>query len=97
VVVFAPLGHLIALDAGVENVSTYSHPDGVVTYQQLNDVLTVLHDAGGTRFYLANSTLPNTTFLGAHATFPEIPRLLASDGFSPTISDPSSGITEWRR
>jgi hypothetical protein len=96
VVMFAPLGHLIALDAGVENVSTYSHPDGVFTYQQLNEVLAALHDAGGTRFYLANSTLPNTTFPGAHATFPEIPQVLASDGFSPRIEDPASGITEWR-
>ncbi len=97
VVVFAPLGHLIAVDAGVENVSEYSHPDGVVTYQQLEAVLTELHDAGGTRFYLANSTLPNTTFPGAHATFPEVPRTLASDGFRPTITDAASGITEWQR
>ena len=97
VVVFAPLGHLIALDADVENVSAYSHPDGVVTYQQLNNVLTALHGAGGTRFYLANSTLPNTIFPGAHATFPEILQVLRRDGFSPTIKDPASGITEWQR
>jgi hypothetical protein len=97
VVVYAPLGHLIALDAGVENVSPYSHPDGVVTYQQLDEVLTALHDAGGTRFYLSNPMLPNTTFPGAHATFPEVPRALESDGFRPVSEDPASGITEWRR
>lgn len=96
VMVFAPLGHLVALDAAVENVSPYSHPDGILTYQQMNEVLTALHDAGGTRFYVADSTLPNSTFPGAHATFPEILRILASKGFTPVMTDPASGITEWR-
>jgi len=84
IVLLAPLGHLIALDAGVENVSPYSNQEGVVTYQQLNEVLTALHDARGRRVY-------------AVPAFPEIAGTLKSDGFSPTIADPASGITEWQR
>jgi hypothetical protein len=84
IVLLAPLGHLIALDAKVENVSAYSNPEGVVTYEQLDEELEALRDARGTRFYVADGS------------FPEIPHALASDGFSPT-RDPASGITEWRR
>jgi hypothetical protein len=97
VVVFAPLGHVIALTADVEDVSVYSHPDGVVTYQQLTDLLTSLRDSGGTRFYVTDSMLPNTMFPGSHSTFPEVLRTLASNGFTPRTQDPASGITEWRR
>jgi hypothetical protein len=82
IVLLAPLGHLIALDAGVENVSPYSHPDGVIAYQQLHDMFAALHNAGGKRFYTARSV------------FPEIPHTLANKGFVPT-TDPTSGITEW--
>ena len=84
IVLLAPLGHLIAADAGVENVSPYSHPEGVVTYQQLDELLKALHDASGTRFYVGSSV------------FPEITRTLTSKGFSPTV-DVASGVTEWRR
>jgi hypothetical protein len=83
IVLLAPLGHLIALDAGVENVSPYSNQEDVVTYQQLNGVLTALRAAGGKRFYTA-------------PTYPEISRTLADDGFTPR-TDPASGITEWLR
>jgi hypothetical protein len=83
IVLLAPLGHLIALDAGVENVSPYSSQEDVITYQQLREVLTALHAAGGTRLYLAGP-------------FPEIPQTLTSDGFTPT-TDAASGITEWQR
>jgi hypothetical protein len=90
IVLLAPLGHLIALDAGVENVSPYSHTDGIVTYQQLSDTLAALKNAGGRRFYVAHPVFP-----GAGPVFPEIARALASDGFSAR-TDVASGITEWR-
>ncbi|HSZ14032.1 MAG TPA: hypothetical protein VK790_08345 [Solirubrobacteraceae bacterium] len=82
IVLLAPLGHVIALDAKVENVSPFSNQEGVVTYQQLNEELAALHEAGGTRFYLEDA-------------FPEIAQGLASNGFSPVGS--ANGITEWRR
>jgi hypothetical protein len=83
IVALIPLGHLVAQDARVENVSPYSNPEGVVTYQQLDEVLAELRHAGGTRFYVSDGA------------FPEIPQTLAIDGFSPT-RDSASGITEWR-
>jgi hypothetical protein len=83
IVLLAPLGHVIALDADVENVSPYSNQEGVVTYQQLDEELAALHEAGGTKFYLADNS------------FPEIAQGLSSNGFSPTHS--ASGITEWQR
>jgi hypothetical protein len=82
IVLLAPLGHLIAFDAGVENVSPYSSQEDIVTYQQLQEELRALQKAGGKRFY----TVP---------TYPEIGHTLTSDGFTP-LADPSSGITEWR-
>jgi hypothetical protein len=84
IVLLAPLGHVIALYAHVENVSPYSNPEDVLTYEQINEEFTALHRAGGTRFYAAESV------------FPEILHRLASDGFTPTV-DPASGIMEWRR
>ncbi len=83
IVLLAPLGHVIALDSHVENVSPYSNQEDILTYQQINEELAALHHAGGTRFYVEE-------------VFPEIPRTLADDGFTPT-TDPASGITEWRR
>lgn len=92
IVLYAPLGHLIAVDAHVEDISPYSHPNEVVTYQQLDDMLAVLHKAGGTRFYVSRLTFP-----GSWAPFPEIPRALENEGFRPAATDPASEMTEWRR
>jgi hypothetical protein len=83
VVLLTPLGHVIALDAGVENVSPYSNQEGVVTYQQIAETLNALRNVRGRRFYAA-------------PTFPEITRILSSEGFRST-TDPTSRITEWRR
>lgn len=82
-VLLAPLGHLIALDAHVENVSPYSNQEGIVTYQQLDEEIAALHAARGRHFY----TVP---------AYPEIAAGLARDGFKPTV-DRASGITEWQR
>jgi hypothetical protein len=84
IVLLAPLGHLIAHDVGIKNVSPYSSQEDIVTYQQLDEVLAALHDAGGTRFY-------------AVPTYPEIGLALARNGFTQTTTDHASGITEWRR
>jgi hypothetical protein len=85
VVLLSPLGHLIALDAGVENVSPYSNQEDIVTYQQLGEELAALHDAGGKRFYI-----------GGGPYFPEITSALAREGFVAT-ADRASGLTEWQR
>lgn len=84
IVLLAPLGHLIALDAKVDNVSMYSSQEDIITYEQLSEELDALRDARGTRFYVVNGA------------FPEITYTLTHDGFSPTV-DAASGITEWQR
>lgn len=83
IVLLAPLGHVIALDADVENVSPYSSPEGVVTYEQLDETIAALRAAHGTRFYVSTSV------------FPEISRALAREGFV-AARDRSSGIIEWQ-
>jgi hypothetical protein len=83
VVLLAPLGHVIAFDADVENVSPYSSQEDVVTYGQFSEELTALYKAHGKRIY----TVP---------TYPEITHILTGDGFTAT-TDPTSGITEWQR
>jgi len=90
VVVLASLGHLIAHEAGVVNVSPYSHPSGVLSYNQLDEVTTALRDAHGTRFYLGASSPEGMVW-------PEISEVLRTDGFRPIAYDPASQLTEWRR
>lgn len=83
VALLASLGHLIGREAGVIDISPYSHPDGIVTYEQLDDVLASLRsDHGG------------TVFTGA--VVPEVSQFLTSRGFRLVAHDPSSALSEWR-
>jgi hypothetical protein len=82
VLVLMPLGHVVAIDAGVTDVSPYSNPDNIVTYGQLEEVMAALGQAHGTRVYVDAGV------------YPEISRALAADGFNPVYS--ASGMTEWQ-
>jgi hypothetical protein len=83
IVLLTPLGHVIALDSDIENVSPYSSPESVVTFEQLNEIFAALRAAHGTRFYVSTSV------------FPEITGALAREGVI-AARDRSSGIIEWR-
>ena len=83
VVLLAPLGHQIARAAGVRNVSPYSSSSDIVSYGQLAEVLDALRKSHGRRVYVSNAY-----------TAPEIPRVLALDGFRP-VAGPGTGLTEW--
>jgi hypothetical protein len=83
VALFVALGHLIARDAGVVDVSPYSHPDGIVTYEQLDEVLSSLRTAKG-----------NTIFTGA--ILPEVSTVLTEHGYHIIARDGPSALSEWR-
>ena len=84
VMLLAPLGHLIARAAGVRNVSPYSSSADIITYELLGEMLDILHQNHGTRFFLGEYTAP------------EIPSVLSADGFKSVVA-PGSGLTEWVR
>jgi hypothetical protein len=83
IAVLAALGHLIALEAHVINVSPYSDPDGIVTYEQLDDVLAELRSAHG-----------DTIFTGPIP--PEVSNALMARGFRIVAQDAPSALSEWR-
>jgi len=83
VLLLAPLGHQIAIDAHVENIASVSNPINLLTYEQLAEALETLKQARGGRIYTVQ-------------TYPEVTAALAADGFKSTL-DPASGITEWWR
>jgi hypothetical protein len=83
-VLLAPLGHQIARDAGVKNVSPYSSSADILTYNQLSEVLDALRRNHGTRFFVGEYTAP------------EIPKVLSTEGFR-AVAGPGTGLTEWIR
>ena len=83
VLLLAPLGHQIAIDAHVENIASVSNPINLLTYEQLAEALASLKATQGTRIY-------------AFGTYAEVNTALAADGFKPTV-DAASGMTEWWR
>jgi hypothetical protein len=84
VAIVASLGHGIAREAGVVNVSPYSHPDSIVFYEMI-DFLVDAVDRSGAR----------TVFLGP--SYPELPAELLRRGFRAGAHDGESGLTEWTR
>jgi hypothetical protein len=85
IVLLAPLGHLIARDAGVTNVSPYSSPSDILSYGQIQEELDALREHRGSRVFVGSA---------AASVAPEVPEILAADGFRSS-SDPASGLTEW--
>lgn len=85
VVVLEELGSLIALNAGVENVSPYSEVWTIWSREQLAELVAALRRAHGTRF-----------FLGRAGTEPGIPVALSAAGFTRVAYDAPSQLTEWR-
>jgi len=77
------LGHLIGREAGVIDICPYSHPDGIVTYEQLDEIIDALR---------ANHA--DKLFTGS--VLPEVSQVLTARGFRVIAQDPSSSLSEWR-
>jgi hypothetical protein len=84
VAIVASLGHGIAREAGVVNVSPYGHPDSIVFYEMIDFLVDAVDRASA-----------HTLFLGT--SYPEIPVELARRGFIAGAHDAESGLTVWRR
>lgn len=82
VMVLTGLGHLIALESGVVNVSPYSHPDAIAFTEQMDFVFKSFARTGATKIFLGLS-------------YPEIAGILRQRGFVPGPYDKTSGLTEW--
>ena len=71
VAILAPLGHLIAWDARVKNVSPYSSAGDILSFEQMEEELDALRKHHGTRFFLGEYTSPEVRLvLGAHGFRP---------------------------
>ena len=84
VAIVASLGHGIAGEAGVVNVSPYSHPDSIVFYEMVDFLIDALDRADA-----------RTVFLGT--SYPEIGSELLRRGFTPGPHDAESDLTVWTR
>jgi hypothetical protein len=54
VVILADVGHRIAYDVGIDDVTPYTGLESVLTQEQLDDTLAALRAAGGTKVFVAN-------------------------------------------
>jgi hypothetical protein len=80
-------GHLLARRAGVRNVSTIGDPAHLVTGNQLDDLLGVLHSDGGDKVFVGDGQfIP---------IYPSVRAALRARGWAPRASDPASGLVEW--
>ncbi len=82
VVILLPLGHRIANDLGLVNVSPYSMMEAVPTSEQLERTVRVLREEGGRKLYY-KITLPDQGFF------------LERAGFRMTRYGKATGFSEW--
>jgi hypothetical protein len=94
VVILDGMSFLSAETAGVTNVSPYSHPAPVATYEQMEEILGALARAHGTRIYLGDA-IDDPGHL--HPVAAEISSTLAGEHFTRLGRDPASDLTLWRR
>ena len=64
------------------DVSPYNDPNGIVTYEQLDDVIGALRASHGDKLF-------------ADGILPEIGQALTASGFRIVASDAGSGLSEW--
>jgi hypothetical protein len=82
VAILAPLGHQIARDVGVENVSPYSSAGDILSYEQMGEELDALRAHHGTRFFLGEYTSG------------EVPAVLKAHGFR-AAAGAGTTFAEW--
>jgi hypothetical protein len=85
VLIFLSLGHRVAHEAGVVNVSPYTGLMQMPTREQLHEALDLLTDAGGRRILLAEEPWPGMTDELRRAGFARQPTL------------PGDPVVEWTR
>jgi hypothetical protein len=83
VAILTPLGHRVALDAGVRNVAPYSSSEAMPTFAQLDETVEALRAAGGRRVFL---WMPNT--------WDDVPTALMRAGFRQGRYDQRTGYLE---
>jgi len=84
VAILAPVGHLLARDAGVLNVSPYAFEASIVFYEQMDLLLGIMRKSGATKVFVA-------------PTWAETSAYLAEKGFVAVASDAASELTAWQQ
>lgn len=84
VAILAPVGHLLARDTGVVNVSPYADETSIAFYEQMDLLLDGMRKSGVRTVYVA-------------PTWPETSSYLAEKGFVAGLLDTASGLTRWTR
>jgi hypothetical protein len=82
VAILSPLGHLVAYDLGLVNVSPYASIESMATPAQLSEAVRALRHAGG-----------QAVFLGTTETLPSQLRTLAGLGYKLNSYDPAEHMT----
>jgi hypothetical protein len=84
VVLLLPLGHRVAYERGLDNVSPYASSGSVPLVRQFTDTLDILRANGGHKLFLL-----------ADDAFAERKRILRSKGFRLVRTDPDSATAEF--
>lgn len=84
VAILAPVGHLLARDAGVLNVSPYAFEASIVFYEQMDLLLGIIRKSGATKVFVG-------------PTWAETSAYLAEKGFVAIASDAASELTAWQQ
>lgn len=83
VLLLDPLGHEVARQAGVDDLSLFASPLQIISEDQVEDLLQVLEDAGGFTVFTGRSLAP------------EVAPMLEANDFSVAATDQDSGMTKW--
>lgn len=88
VAILLPLGHRMAENLGVDNVSPYTNVLAMVTEEQLDDTVEALRDARGRKLFLIEAD-PVT----GQSSAPEIPLALEREGYR--LAAQQGPVTMW--
>jgi hypothetical protein len=83
--VITTLGHRVAYDAGVVNVSPYSSVESIVTHEQLRTLLDAMHREGASKLYITRTFTRQDTYSELQAA-----------GYEPQAVDASEGVVMLR-
>jgi hypothetical protein len=84
VAILAEVGHKMALNLGINNVSPYSSNESIATAEELEDVIVALRAAGGTKVFVATRLTP-----------PAVRAALAGHGFELSAASVQDAAELW--